>query len=83
MSEEQGLKPPDAPRNPCEICDSTDHTTGYHESGVSPRRDRDSGVSPEGYHEAGVAPEKRGRENRSYPTSLDTETVLENRAGER
>lgn len=41
-------KPPTDPRKPCEICDSTDHTTGYHESGVS----------PQGYHESGVAPEK-------------------------
>lgn len=83
MSEEQGLTSPDAPRKPCEICESTDHTAGYHEGGVSPRDYHESGVSPDGYHEAGVAPDKRGREDGGYPTSLGTETVLENRARER
>lgn len=60
-------KPPTDPRKPCEICDSTEHTTGYHESGspqsnnesgVSPQGYHESGVSPQGYHESGVAPEK-------------------------
>lgn len=55
------------PPDPCEICGSTEHTTGYHEQSAAGA----IRTPPADYREG------------DYPTTLDTEEVLETRRAER
>ncbi len=46
-------KPPTDPRTPCAICQSTAHTTGFHDGGIAPESLGTSGNSPDGFHDGG------------------------------
>lgn len=70
MTDASDPKPPTDPRGPCAICGSTDHISGHHDGGAPPGSGY--GGVPPGYHDGG-----------DYPTSLETEQVLEDRIDER